>query len=202
MQRQFKLARQFKYLKVTEAAERLGVSQPTLSSWEGERKSPSIDNLENMANLYEVTTDFLLGRTEKGEIINYTSEPIPYQLLTIYHGKPLWSPRYGWMLADAVNRLLISVDRTEIPFADAGKLYSIQPELSETSLPERVPLSKSELYQCHEVWLEPISSDTFFRNELRGWYKVKARWVENEFGNRFYFDVYGSKWLAFDENGR
>lgn len=42
----------------------------------------------------------------------------------------------------------------------------------------------------------------FFRNELRGWYKVKARWVENEFGNRFYFDVYGSKWLAFDENGR
>ena len=161
MPRQFKLARQFKYLKVTEAAERLGVSQPTLSSWEGERKSPSIDNLENMANLYEVMTDFLLGRTEKGEIINYTSEPIPYQLLTIYHGKPLWYPRYGWMLADAVNRLLISVDRTEIPFADAGKLYSIQPELSETSLPERVPLSKSELYQCHEVWLEPISSDTF-----------------------------------------
>ncbi len=60
MPKQFKTARQINKLKVIEAAEKLGISQPTLSAWEGERKSPSIDSLENMANLYGVTTDFLL----------------------------------------------------------------------------------------------------------------------------------------------
>lgn len=64
MPRQFKTARQINKLKVIEAAEKLGVSQPTLSAWEGERKSPSIDGLENMADLYGVTTDFLLGRSD------------------------------------------------------------------------------------------------------------------------------------------
>lgn len=47
MPRQFKLARQFNKLKATEAAERLGISQPTLSAWERECKSPSIDGLEH-----------------------------------------------------------------------------------------------------------------------------------------------------------
>lgn len=49
---------------ILKAAERLGVSQPTLSAWEGERKAPSIESLENMADLYGVTTDFLLGRSD------------------------------------------------------------------------------------------------------------------------------------------
>lgn len=46
-------------MKTSEAIEKLEISQPTLSAWEGERKSPSIDALENMADLYNVTTDFL-----------------------------------------------------------------------------------------------------------------------------------------------
>lgn len=72
MPKQFKTARQIKKLKITEAAEKLNISQPTLSAWEGERKSPSIDKLENMADLYGVTTDFLLGRSEN---VTEMSEP-------------------------------------------------------------------------------------------------------------------------------
>ena len=64
MPRNFKQARQINKLKMTKAADKLGISQPTLSAWEGERKSPSIDGLEHMAALYGVTTDYLLGRTE------------------------------------------------------------------------------------------------------------------------------------------
>lgn len=44
MPRKFKEARQIHKLKVIEAAAKLGVSQPTLSAWEGERKSPGLDN--------------------------------------------------------------------------------------------------------------------------------------------------------------
>ena len=60
MARQFKNARLIKHLKVSDAMKLLGVSQPTLSAWEGERKSPSIDKLEMMADVYETSTDYLL----------------------------------------------------------------------------------------------------------------------------------------------
>ena len=60
MPRQFKNARLIKHLKVADAIKLLGVSQPTLSAWEGERKSPSIEKLELMADIYETSTDYLL----------------------------------------------------------------------------------------------------------------------------------------------
>ena len=42
----------------------LGVSQPTLSAWEGERKNPSVESLIQMSELYGVSVDFLLGLPE------------------------------------------------------------------------------------------------------------------------------------------
>lgn len=96
MPRQFKTARQINKLKVIEAAKKLGVSQPTLSAWEGERKSPGLDNLENMADLYGVTADFLLGRTESR--IPDSRQPISLQSLPAFHGRPVWSATYGWHL--------------------------------------------------------------------------------------------------------
>ena len=42
MPSQFKTARQINKLKITKAAEKLGISQPPLSAWEGERESPSM----------------------------------------------------------------------------------------------------------------------------------------------------------------
>ena len=49
MPKQFKTARQINKLKITEAAEKLNISQPTLSAWEGERKSPSIPSALSVA---------------------------------------------------------------------------------------------------------------------------------------------------------
>ena len=63
--RNYKNARLRKNLKVIEAAKLLGVSQSTLSSWEAERKSPPIEKLIRMADLYEVSTDYLLGYIAK-----------------------------------------------------------------------------------------------------------------------------------------
>ena len=102
MARQFKLARQFKNLKAVEAAELLGVSQPTLSAWETGRKSPSVDSLEKMADLYGVTTDFLLGRTK--QLTNHMKEPLSIEALPVMHGYPVWSSKFGWMLVDAVEK--------------------------------------------------------------------------------------------------
>lgn len=51
MPRQFKTARLINKLKAIWAAAKLGVFQPTFSAWEGERNSPGLDNLENIADL-------------------------------------------------------------------------------------------------------------------------------------------------------
>ena len=195
MARQFKLARQFKNLKAVEAAELLGVSQPTLSAWETGRKSPSVDSLEKMADLYGVTTDFLLGRTK--QLTNHMKEPISIEALPVMHGYPVWSSKFGWMLVDAVEKKLVTTNNFSVAFCDAGELFRMVPAFADPILPQETPIPKSEIQSYDEIWLEPISTDNILRNELRGWYHVKDRWVENEFGNRFYLDTYASKWLAF-----
>jgi len=196
MPKQFKTARQINKLKVIEAAEKLGISQPTLSAWEGERKSPSIDSLENMADLYGVTTDFLLGRSETQ--IQDPKQPISLQALPAFHGRPVWSATYGWLLVNATDRLLTFPDGCTLPFSDViGELFIMALSFSETEPQKNPPLSRSEVRKQKELWVEPISPDSDLRKELQGWYHVKDRFVENEYGNRFYLDTYGAKWLAF-----
>ena len=43
-------------------AKRLGVSQQTVASWEVGRTEPANDALKNIADYFNVTTDYLLGR--------------------------------------------------------------------------------------------------------------------------------------------
>ena len=165
MSRNYKQARQFHKLKVIQAAELLGVSQPTLSAWEGERKSPYIDSLENMANLYDVTTDYLLGREETAPD---PLVPLSPQTLPVLDGKPVWSAAYGWMLVNAIDKLLIRSDGNTISFADSGKLFIMPPPFSEGSYPYKQPLSRTEIEDYAQIWLEPISPDSDLQSELRG----------------------------------
>ena len=92
---------------------------------------------------------------------------------------------------------MVLPDGHMLPFSDVGELFICSPPFSEAELPKGPPLSRAELIHQEEIWLEPISPDSDLRRELRGWYRVKDRFVENEYGNRFYLDTYGSKWLAF-----
>ncbi len=197
MPKKYKEARQISKLKVIEAAAKLGISQPTLSAWEGERKSPSVEGLEKMADLYGVSTDYLLGRSEQGG--GDPSVPIPIKSLSVFHGKPVWSAQYGWLLVNAIDRILLASNGQTIPFADCGKLFASSQLFSEPALPNSSPLSLSEVKKREQIWLEPISPDSELKDELRGWYRVQARFVQNEYGNRFYLDTYGAKWLAFDK---
>lgn len=197
MPRKFKEARQINKLKVIEAAAKLGVSQPTLSAWEGERKSPGLDNLENMADLYGVSTDYLLGRSEQGG--GDPSVPITAKSLPVFHGKPVWSTGHGWMLVNAIDKVLLLPDGRTIPFADCVQLFASAQLFSEPALLDCSPLPLSDVKKREQIWLEPISPDSELGNELRGWYRVQARFVQNEYGNRFYLDTYGAKWLAFDK---
>lgn len=194
MARQYKNARKSQKLIVKDAAAKLDVSPSTLGAWESERKAPSIESLEAMADLYQVSTDYLLGREETTPT---PSLPLPGEVLKIYHGKSVWSSDYGWVLVNSIKSVLVCVDGSMIPFENAGSVYAAQPPFYEASLPDSKPLSKQELQNHQEVWLEPISHDAELREELRGTYRVYEHWVENNLGNRFTIDTYGVKWLAF-----
>lgn len=61
-------------------AERLGVSQTAVSQWETNKNYPDINTIKELAEIYSVTTDYLLGvdssRLKKdNEIVVYTRIP-------------------------------------------------------------------------------------------------------------------------------
>ena len=194
MARQYKNARKNQKMIVKDAAAKLDISPSTLGAWEAERKAPSIESLEAMADLYQVTTDYLLGRENPSAT---ASLPLSQDVLKIYHSKPVWSSDYGWVLVDSVRTVFVRLDGSMVPFDSAGSVYAAQPPFYEATLPDTRPLSKQELGNYKEVCLEPISHDADLREELRGWYRVCDRWVENDHGTRFPIDTYGAKWLAF-----
>lgn len=196
MPRNFKTARLINKLKVNEAAEKLGVSQPALSAWESERKSPTLENLEKMAELYGVSTDYLLGITNNTSSLTVISK----EHLKILNGKPVWSETYGWMLVNNTAEYLISSTGEQIDFDCAGDLKYAAPCFAEGAAPLSKPLTQSEVSRQTQVWVEPISPDSVLREELCGWYQVHERFVQNESGNKFSFSNYGAKWLAFKSN--
>lgn len=199
MPKRFREARKLNKLKLIDAAKLLGVSQPTLSAWEGERKSPSIDALEKISELYGVSTDFLLGLSE-AEYSPTPSQPLSLEQLHLMNGKPVWSSAHGWMLVDSTCRHLILSDGSIQTFSDAGDLLIAPTLFSELFAFSEQPVLKDALLCQTQIWLEPISPDSDYRNELRGWYRIKGSYAENEYGNRFHLDTYGAKWLAF-KNG-
>ncbi len=45
-------------------AVKLGISQSTVGMWESGQREPNFKTIEDIANFFDVTTDYLLGRTD------------------------------------------------------------------------------------------------------------------------------------------
>ncbi|EGL99324.1 helix-turn-helix domain-containing protein [Ligilactobacillus salivarius] len=57
--------RKNKRMTQKDLAEAMKVSQQTVGAWETERAIPGADTLSELADYFNVTTDYLLGRPEK-----------------------------------------------------------------------------------------------------------------------------------------
>ena len=58
-------AREGRELSQTELAQRAALQPSAVSHFEAGRRAPSFDNLKRLANALDVTTDYLLGRTNE-----------------------------------------------------------------------------------------------------------------------------------------
>ena len=56
--------RRSREMNQVQLARGLGVQKQSISNWENDNIMPSVEMLERVANFFEVTTDYLLGRDE------------------------------------------------------------------------------------------------------------------------------------------
>jgi len=150
-----------------------------------------------MSALYGVSVDYLLGLPEERYHRADLLQPIPIENLPVFHESPVFSSRYGWAMVDSIEGMLQFANGMQLPFADATEVFVLPPMYAIPGFATDRPLRRASLAEYDSVWVEPISVDATLRTELRGWYHVKKRFVENEVGQRFYFDFYGVKWIAF-----
>ena len=68
-----------------ELAKKLSVTKQTVSNWENDNIQPSIDMLERLADFFNVSTDYLLGRVDSTKISTegLTTEEISHIVLLI-----------------------------------------------------------------------------------------------------------------------
>ena len=184
-------------LKANQVAELIGVHKNVLSTWETGQKNPSYENLLKLADLYDCSVDYLLGREEKSNKSPAGAEEIELSVLNIYHGRPVWSSKYGWLLVNGRKECLTAADGTQYQYENAGTLYTVPENYAVSSVPNSEPLDLQGVVSSQSVWVEPISTDRTLAEKLRGVYHPNGAAVENEYGQRFYLDNLGKDWMAF-----
>lgn len=71
-------------------AEKMNVSQSTVTSWENDRRNVGNDDLVKLADLFNVSTDYLLGKTTiKEPLKTKQAEITDDQVIMTFEGKPI-----------------------------------------------------------------------------------------------------------------
>lgn len=186
-----------KGLKASEVAEKLSITNNSLSEWELGKRVPPCEKIIQLADFYGVSVDYLLGRDVEGEVQVGSLKPISKSTLSIHHGRPVWIDGIGWALVNASEGVLVYPDGSKHSPSEVQNAYSHPPQYGQSVLPDTDPIELDDLTKYDSVWVEPISVYGAERTSLRGWYDVKDEFVENKRGSRFFFDSYGATWFAF-----
>lgn len=67
--------RQERRLSLEETARRLGISWSALAMYERGERVPSLERLHALAEFFAVSTDYLLGRSDRRELFRYPAQP-------------------------------------------------------------------------------------------------------------------------------
>jgi len=70
-------------------ADKFGISQSTIGNWEAGKREPNFETLLNLADYFNVSTDYLLGReTQKKELDAIFEDERQAELLEIFNRMP------------------------------------------------------------------------------------------------------------------
>lgn len=119
-------------------------------------------------------------------------------MLRALNGKPVWHKNKGWGIVNSIHDYVIFMDGSKIVLAEAMNLRAMVPAFTMGYSPTTKPISHEELNNLKSIWVRPITPDSFLQDELTGWYDVHDFYVQNQYGTRFLFDTYGTRWLAFE----
>ena len=196
MPNRYREAREERGISAVTLAEKLQIHPSTLNNWEASRRQITPDKLVELADILGFTVDYLLGRDTPQVSL---TEPIDKEALRVMHGQPVWTAAHGWMLVNIAENAFVSKNLRLIPFDEVNEpIYLIPPAMSLSLRGAGKPLSITNILESDRVWVEPIALDIDLAAELRGWYIIyDKRIAQNEFGNMFYLNTYGVKWLAF-----
>ena len=101
--------RKSKKINQATLAEALGMSQATITFWENGKRTPDIEMLSRLADYFNVTTDYLLGRTPMEiKVIQGEPPPLPEGQLEFVF-EPEETPT-----ADELERKIIDVVTQEL----------------------------------------------------------------------------------------
>ena len=87
MKLRLKEIRQIKGLKASDVAEKLSITKNSLSEWESGKRIPPCERIIQLADFYNVSVDYLLGRDEDFDTNNDSVRPISKSTLSIFDGK-------------------------------------------------------------------------------------------------------------------
>ncbi|WP_258959121.1 helix-turn-helix domain-containing protein [Paenibacillus tyrfis] len=94
-----------------EVAEKLGITESGYGYYEQGRREPSNETLNKLAELFSVSTDYLLGRTDDPQqilskptrnfldVIDLEDEEIMKKIPLSIDGRPLTEDEYRWFIA-------------------------------------------------------------------------------------------------------
>ena len=199
MSYRFKEARLQAGFTTVQLAQKMGVTQAAVSHWDAGKKVPGTETLCKLADLYGVTIDYLLGRSSDTGITYTPVEIVDASTLPALHGKPVWASGFDWGIVNSIQKHVVFMEGITVPFDELQGLSVLPPSFTVGYHPYGSPVAHEDLKKYTQLWIEPILPDSFSRDGLRGWYKIYSFYVENEYGVRFMFDTYGSKWLAFEQ---
>ena len=102
---------------------------------------------------------------------------------------------------DAVEKCLRFADGSVMQNEAVKEVFIIPLAYALPAAQEQEPIPKDQLQEYDEVWVEPISADHALREELRGWYHRKGRYVENEVGQTILYGLLWCKVAGLFRNG-
>lgn len=79
--------RKLKKMSQSELAKVVGVSQTTVTAWETGKAEPSSSAISSLADYFNVTTDYLLGRPEKKDDDTKTADIDDDDVIFTYEGR-------------------------------------------------------------------------------------------------------------------